>query len=176
MRNLLLALVVAQGAFATAGPAVASTMPGADDRRVTILGTGVGYGLGLSVDGNLSGDTRLGLALGMAVPLAPIPNYDLRLAHWVRTGASRLALSLFAGAFGIGPVLPLGAELGLGLGYELTPRLMARGNLILGSNFVSGVIWAPAAGVELGYAFTARLEGTLGYNARGEIVGLRARL
>ncbi len=177
MRNLLLVAIAAQSAAALAAPsALASTMPAADDRHMTIFGTGFGTGLGMSVDGPLSGDTRLGLAFGLSVPLATIPNYDVRLAHWVRTGISRLDTSLLAGAYGLGSVMPIAAELGVGLGYELTPRLMLRGNVVAGSNFVTGLLWAPISGVELAYAFTANLEGTLGYNGRGEIVGFRIRI
>lgn len=177
MRKILLATVAAQtAAMLTAPAALASTMPAADDRRTTIFGTGFGNGLGMSVDGPISGDTRLGLGFGLSVPLGAIPSYDLRLAHWMRTGIARLDAALMAGAFGLGPALPIAAEMGLGLGYELTPRLMLRGNLVVGTNFVSGLMWAPISGVELGYAFTTNLEGTLGYNGRGEIVGFRLKI
>lgn len=177
MRKALLAALAAQTAAAFAAPAaLASTMPGADDRRATIFGTGFGTGLGMSVDGPITGDTRLGIGFGLSVPLATVPSYDMRLAHWVRTGIARMDASLIAGAYGLGPTLPIAAELGVALGYEITPRLMLRGNLIAGTNFVSGLMWAPIAGAELGYAFTSMLEGSLGYNGRGEIVGFRLRI
>ncbi len=158
------------------GPAAASTLPAADERRATVFGTGVGNGFGISVDGTLSGDTRLGVALGIALPLGLVPNYDLRMSHWIRTGAPRLDLALMAGAFGVGAVMPLGAQIGAGLSYELVGRLTGRLNMLLGTNFVSGVLFAPSSGVELGFAFTPRLEGTVGYNGRGEVLGLRIRI
>ncbi|MBM3266248.1 MAG: hypothetical protein FJZ01_01250 [Candidatus Sericytochromatia bacterium] len=157
-------------------PAAASTLPGADERQGTVFGTGVGPGFGVSVDGAISGDTRLGVALGMAMPFGVIPNYDLRLAHWIRTGTPRFDLTLVAGAFGMGATLPLGAEFGAGLAYELVPRLTGRLNILIGTNFVSRVMYGPSSGFELGFAFTPRLEGTIGYNARGEVLGLRVRI
>jgi hypothetical protein len=155
--------------------AAASTLPAADGSG-TVLGTGVGNGVGVSVDGRLSGDTRLGVSLGMSLPLGLVPNYELRLAHRVRTGTGRLDLALMGGAFGAGAAMPLGAELGAGLAYELVPRLTGRVNVLIGTNFVSGVMFTPSSGAELGFAFTPRLEGTLGYNGRGEVLGLRIRI
>jgi hypothetical protein len=58
----------------------------------------------------------------------------------------------------------------------VVPRLTRRRNVLLGTKFVGGVLWAPMAGTELGYDFTRTLEGTIGFNGRGEILGLRVKI
>lgn len=183
MKKVALAFAVALapcGAIlAKAGEAFASTLPGADERH-TLLGGGVGSGAGVSIDAALSTETRLGFSAGFG-RVFTAPHFDVRLAQRLPTGTRNFSLSLIAGAFGLGLPFPIGVEAGAGLAYEFTPRIAGRLNLVFG--FVPFGIsaldywWsAPAAGFELAYQFTPQLEGSLGYNGRGEVLGLKLRL
>ncbi len=174
MKRLALALALS---LAPCAPALASTLPGADE-RTTLLGGGVGSGAGISLDGALSRETRLGFSIGFG-RVFTTPHFDVRLAQNLPTGSSKFNLALIAGAFGLGLPFPLGVEAGAGLAYDFTPRVSGRLNLVFGFVPFGGsldYLSAPAAGFEIGYQFTPQLEGTLGYNGRGEVLGLKLRL
>lgn len=71
-----------------------------------------------------------------------------------------------------------GLELGVGLAYRFTPQLTGRLNLVPGLIYPFGPgrftdYYAPAGGIELAYRFSSSLEGTIGYNGQGDILGLR---
>lgn len=174
MKKVALTLALA---LAPCGPALASTLPGADERQ-TLFGGGVGSGAGVSIDAALSSETRLGFSAGFGRVFTS-PNFDLRLAQRLSTGARNFSLSLIAGAFGLGLPYPIGVEAGAGLAYEFTPRIAGRLNLVFGFVPFGGTLdyfSAPAAGFEIAYQFTPQLEGSLGYNGRGEVLGLKLRL
>lgn len=174
----MLKVALASGlVLALAAPALASTLPGADDHQTTLAG-GVGSELGLAVDGSIAPNTRLGFAVGTPT-WALAPDYDLRLAEEFATGLHGFDMSFIGGVYGNGAAVPDGVELGVGMAFALTDRLELRANPVFGLGFAPAPVplsWAPAAGVELGYRFTPVLEGTLGYDARGEILGLRFHL
>ncbi len=174
MKRIVLALALS---LAPCAPVLASTLPGADERS-TLFGGGVGSGAGVSLDGALSGNTRLGFSVGFG-RVFTTPQFDVRLAQNLPTGSNKFNLTLIAGAFGLGLPFPLGVEAGAGLAYEFAPRVSGRLNLVYGFVPFGGsldYLSAPAAGFEIGYQFTPQLEGTLGWNGRGEVLGIKLRV
>lgn len=152
--------------------AQASTMPKADFGRQPIVGLGLGYGAGISLDVPVSSQLTLGGGLGVAHFLGTDANLRLmyKLAH-----ADRLGIDLLAGAEFYAPFYSLSAYnidpfIGVGLAYPLTSRLTLRGNIGVAVLHYGTL---DADGIELGYKFSPTLEGTIGANGRGDIIGLK---
>ncbi len=186
MRAGAAAWVVAMAAVATmAGPAVASTMPGADDTGVC-FGAGVGYGgLAVSLDAPTGSPLRLGASVGSGNPFGSPLSFDIRGTYRLPdVGVPHLALDGIAGlvgGLGYGSTFPhggvAGLEAGFGAAYHFVPRLVGRVNLVYGIPFYGAFPWygAPASGLEFGYEFSKQLEGTVGWSGLGENVGIRVR-
>lgn len=176
--------------LAIALPAAASTMPradmaGHDDRY---FGVGIGNGLSVSLDAPLNRQLTLGGSIGTGVLWDnTLARYDVRAVYdFVNGGRRNLSIAGILGVWGTNPpfINPYGTqgwpvlEVGFGLAYPFTRRLTGRLNLIVpyyGSiagpyyYFFSG----PAGGAELAYAFTPAVEGTIGVNGQGNLLGLK---
>ncbi len=178
----VVALIAAVAAMA--GPARASTLPGADDTGVC-FGAGVGYGgLAVSLDAPTDSPLRLGASVGSGEPFGSPLSFDIRGTYRLPSvGVPHLALDGIAGFVGglgyVGSPLPhgwgAGLEAGFGAAYTFVPKLVGRVNLVYGIPFDGGIPWygAPASGVEFGYKFSKQLEGTVGWSGLGENVGIR---
>lgn len=155
-------------AVLSASPAFASSMPKADFSE-PYLGLGIGNGLSLSVDIPLDRELSLGAAIG--APSFAAGSADVRLLY--KLVRERLTLALLAGAQASGPRFSqfsyFQPMLGVALAYPFNPKLTGRLNVVVGV-FDRGVT---PSGLELGYKFTRSLEGTLGVNGRGDVLGLK---
>lgn len=184
-RNRLGAALTLLLAFGPAMPALASTMPGADDTG-TRLGVGIGpEGLALSLDAPVTSVFRLGASLGTGYPVFSPASFDIRGTYQLPSvGVPHLELMVIGGVIGgfgyTGLTSPAGLnggiEAGAGAAYTFVPKLVGRLNLVYGIPFVGGYPYfavAPASGIELGYKFSPKIEGTIGYSGRGEVLGLR---
>ena len=162
--------------------AQASTMPKAEVDRSSIS---IGLGPSFSIDSKLGPATSLGGSLGLPflVEGGNSGRYDIRVTHrFLRQGAFSLS-----GIFGVWGNLRfdrpersryLGLELGVGMAYAFTPQLTGRLNIVPGFAFPFGEgrftdFYPPAGGFELAYRFNSGIEGTIGYNGQGDILGLR---
>ncbi len=162
--------------------ATASTMPKPEVDRSSIS---LGLGPSFSIDGKIGPATSLGGSLGLPflVEGGNSGRYDIRVTHRFLS-QNRFTLS---GIFGVWGNLRFdrpersryaGLELGVGLAYQFTPQLAGRLNIVPGIAFPFGSgrivdYYPPAGGFELAYRFNNGLEGTLGYNGQGDILGLR---
>lgn len=177
-----LALLCAVAAMQPLSQAKASTMPKAEVDRSSIS---IGLGPSVSLDSKIGPMTSLGGSLGLPflVDGGVSGRYDLRLTHRFLK-QNNFSLSGIVGVWGNArfdkPASSryVGLELGLGLAYQFTPQLTGRLNLVPGLTFPFGPgrvadYYPPAGGFELAYRFNRDLEGTLGYNGQGDILGLR---
>ena len=176
-------LVVLAGVLATASPAQASLLPGADfrdDRRV--VGVGLGYGGGASLDVGLGKGMLAGFSAAQLLS-PPGSRIDLRLLYRFIDGEGK-GLSI-AGIFGLWgdtgfrsgpfPFMPP-IEGGFGIAYPLTSRLTARLNLVVPlftPQRAFDSFGGPSAGLEMGYRFLPSLEGALGLNGQGNLLGIK---
>jgi len=177
-----LALLCAVAVTQPLASAEASTMPKAEVDRSSIS---IGIGPSVSIDGKIGPVTSLGGSLGLPflVDGGSSGRYDIRLTHKFLQ-QNRFSLS---GIFGVWGNVRfdepsrsryVGLELGLGMAYQFTPQLTGRLNLVPGFTFPFSPgrvvdYYPPAGGFELAYRFNSGLEGTLGYNGQGDILGLR---
>lgn len=178
MKNLI-RFVAPLAAFVTmTAPAYASSLPKADFSRNN-LGLGIGNGLSVSLDFPLSRDLSLGGAVNLGYLYARTSSLDVRLLYKIlHAGRERLGLDILAGVQGWGYNFALGGWepfAGVALAYPFTPQLTGRLNLAVG--LLGGFTGAPwgafgPSGLEIGYRFTPSLEGTLGANGRGDVLGL----
>lgn len=172
----LVAPIVVTAVLASAAPALASSLPKADISRPT-LGLGLGNGASLSLDFPVTRELSLGGGLG--APSFRSGSLDLRLLYnLMRGGRERVYLSLLAGAQFYGPTFgSFGtpeAMIGVALAYPFTSQLTGRLNVVAGLGTAGiGLTTMRPSGLELGYKFTPTLEGTLGYNGRGDVIGLK---
>lgn len=171
------------------GPGWSSTLPKAEvDHSAFVFALGPS----IALDFKLAPQVSLGGSLGLPFLVEGFNNgvnsrYDVRVVYrflqqngfslsgifgvWGNANFSNTQLSRWAGL-----------ELGLGLAYKFTPQLTGRLNLVGGYNFFGrgGLnfydYYPPASGFELGYKFNSHLEGTLGYNGQGDILGLRWKI
>lgn len=158
-------------------PALASTMPHADFARNT-LALGLGNGISGSADFPLNRDWMLGAGANFSYLGMTGASLDVHALYKILRGtgdAGRLDLDLMGGVQGSGfGTLRFDPFIGVALAYPFTPRLTGRLNIAVGlpgAGLLGGWGVAPA-GIELGYRFTPRLEGTIGYNGRGDVLGL----
>jgi hypothetical protein len=160
-------------------PAFASSMPKADFGGRNTLGLGVGNGVSVSLDFPLSHMVSLGGALSLT--RFSSNTLDLRLLYKLVPGggSGRLTLDLLGGLQVYGPSFgnfnSFDPFLGVALAYPFTSRL--NGRLNIAAAFLSSSAFSfdatRASGLELAYEFTPTLEGTLGYNGRGDVIGLK---
>lgn len=172
----------------TAGGAQASTMPKAEVDQSSFV-----FALGPSIafDFKLAPQVSLGGSLGLPFLVEGFNNgvnsrYDVRVVYrFLQQGGFSLS-----GIFGVWGSANFndttrsrwaGLELGLGLAYKFTPQLTGRLNLAGGYNFFGSRLgfndyYPPASGFELAYKFNSNLEGTLGYNGQGDVLGLRWKI
>jgi len=178
-----LALSGALLACAVAAPARASLLPPADfDPDGRLIGLGLGYGGGVSLDWGIGKGLMVGVSAARLV--APAGNrLDARILYQFVSGNGKgLSISgilgLWADTGFAGspfPFLPP-VEGGFGLAYPVMPRLNARLNLVVplfAPQRAFDVFGGPAAGLEVGYAFRPGMEATLGLNGQGNLLGLR---
>lgn len=188
--HLLPALTIA--ALALPGLASASSLPGADiDNTELGVGFGAGLSLGLDVPINSAGGT-LGFSAATAFPYGPyyyddgyayLPRFSVRYLHPLIDDSSGFQLDLLVGVIGSadwsrnysGWPVPLGPQVGVAMALPFTDRLTGRLNLALGY----GPYWwggrqfgSPASGIELAYKFSEAVEGTIGVNGYGDLLGL----
>lgn len=161
-------------ALLAAAPAQASSMPRADFGAKPYLGLGLGNGVSLSFDAPLNRDMALGASLGTGFVTSRWSNVDVRFLYkLLHGGTQRPFVDLLVGVQGGGLGFNLGGFepiVGVGLAYAFTPQLTLRGNLVAGVN--SRGFIGPS-GIELGYKFSPQLEGTIGGNGRGDVLGLK---
>ena len=164
-KALLMAPILA---LLTASPAMASSMPKADFSQPS-LGLGLGNGLSLSVDIPLDRELSLGGAIG--APYFRTGNADVRLLY--KLLRERFTLALLVGAQASGPRFSefnyFQPMAGVALAYPFNAKLTGRLNVVVGF-FDRGVT---PSGLELGYKFNRDLEGTIGWNGRGDVLGLK---
>lgn len=175
---LILTLLAASGAEA-------STMPRADFTRGSrVLGLGAGNGIGASIDVAVSPQLSLGGAVGSGVFGFNTTRWDVRMLYqFVNGGRRNLSVVGLLGVWGDSgyrTVLGLapGLEIGFGLSYPFTRELTGRLNLAvpyygsLGGPYFNA-FGGPSAGVEIAYRFQPHLEGTLGSNGLGGVLGAK---
>ena len=177
------AMAAAFALWGLGGPADASLLPGADfDSEGRTLGLGIGYGGGLSLDWGLGKGILAGISAAQL--MAPLGSrVDIRMLYQFIDG-ERKGLSI-AGIIGLwadtgftGSPFPFMPPLegGFGIAYPLTPGLTARLNLVVplfAPRRPFDAFGGPAPGLEMGYRFRPNLEGTLGLNGQGNLVGVR---
>lgn len=186
MKRLLLA------AFAVglcALPVAASTLPQADfPANHRLLGIGAGNdNISVSLDVPLS--TNLSLGGSVNLPGVGVGTnraiYDVRgMYRFVDGGRRNLSIAGILGFWGThwygSTSFINNLELGFGLAYPFTHQITGRLNLVVPYyGTVAGPYYftfgGPAAGLEVGYLFNPNLEGTLGANGQGGILGLNIR-
>lgn len=185
MKRLILA-ALATGVLAT--PALASTLPQADfpaNRR--LLGIGAGSdNVSVSLDVPLS--TALSIGGSVNLPGVGIGTsrliYDVRgLYQFIDGGRRNLSIAGILGFWGThwyGGGFTNNLELGFGLAYPFTQQITGRLNLIVPYyGILEGpyyfTLGGPAAGLEIAYLFNPQIEGTLGVNGQGGLLGLNIR-
>ena len=166
----------------TALPAAASTMPRADFGGINAryFGIGIGNGLGVSLDVALNRQFSLGGSIGSGV-LGTIEanRYDIRgLYAFVPGGRRNLSIAGILGLWGGTSYSTQYLEVGVGLAYPFTPLLTGRLNLVVPFyGLLAGPYYntwgGPAGGIELAYKFQPHLEGTIGSNGQGNLLGLK---
>jgi hypothetical protein len=174
----LAAAALALSSFAgfAAPPAQASSMPKADFGSRNVFGLGLGNGVSLGLDFPVSRELSLGLSANFGYfKYSPWNSaVDFRLLYKLLGGGRGLTLDLLGGVGTYGPGwFTFGAVdpfLGVALAYPLTPRLNLRGNLAIGLLYRS--YYGPS-GIELGYEFSNNVEGTIGVNGHGDVLGLK---
>lgn len=177
MKKFVLSLAAVAAAVSLSTPAFASSMPKADFGRGNTLGLGLGNGVSLSLDFPVGGM----LSLGGAVSAQSFSSntIDLRLLYkLVHGGRDRLFLDLLGGVQFYGPTFGnfsvVSPFIGVALAYPFTSRLTGRLNVAASfGTGGAGFNGTRASGLELAYEFTPNLEGTLGYNGRGDVIGLK---
>lgn len=178
--------------FALAAPAMASTLPEADfTYGQRVLGLGIGQGISGSVDVPISRQVSLGGAIG--IPAFALSEFDVRgLYKFVDGGRKGFTLDGILGVLGATALYPgappANLEVGIGMAYPFTDKIIGRVNLVIvpflfGNNgnagfvanpaFYNGIFAGPSGGLEVAYRFTPRLEGTLGENGLGNLLGLK---
>jgi hypothetical protein len=165
-------------------PSFASTMPDADITQKI----GIGTGPSVSIDFKLNPKTSLGFSLGSPFykGLFVTGNYDLRLLYKF-IDQNKFALSGLIGLAGDQPFVqnrdgsPFGIEAGIAMSYQFSSQFSGRLNVVGGlplfryGNFGTFGFYnylAPASGIELGYKFNKNIEGTIGVNGQGDVLGL----
>lgn len=167
-------------------PAAASTMPRADmaGKDARYFGLGIGNGLSASVDVGLSKDVTLGASLGTGLYQGEYSRFDVRMLYdFVNGGRRGLSvagiLGLWGGSrWGTAYSLAPGVEIGFGLAYPFTRQLTGRLNLVVPYFGLAGgpyydLFGGPSGGVELAYKFQPHIEGTIGSNGHGNLLGLK---
>ncbi|MNX83720.1 hypothetical protein D3C86_1154940 [compost metagenome] len=182
----LTATIAVAAACMVALPALASTMPRADiaGKDSRYFGLGIGNGLSASVDFALNKDVTLGASLGTGLYQAEYSRFDIRLLYdFVNGGRRNLSVagiiglwggSRWGSAYSFAP----GIEIGFGLAYPFTRELTGRLNLVVPYYGLSGgpyydLFGGPSGGVELAYKFQPHIEGTIGSNGQGNLLGLK---
>ncbi|HEY9720488.1 MAG TPA: hypothetical protein V6D47_00630 [Oscillatoriaceae cyanobacterium] len=178
MRHTTPLLTAAVAWALMAGPALASSMPHADFSHNT-LGLGLGSGIAASADFPLNRDWMLGVAANLSY-FGTFGNFgssvDVHALYKILRGtgsAGKLDLDILGGVQGFSTT-SFDPFIGVALAYPFTPRLTGRLNLALGlpGLFPGGWGVVGPSGIELGYKFSSRLEGTIGENGHGDVLGL----
>ena len=161
---------------ATSSVAEASSLPRADFGNRPTFGLGLGNGISLAIDAPIAPLLTLGASL--SAPNFSSSNIDVRLMYKLIPGGgiNRLTLGLLggvqAGGNTFGSFNYTDPFVGVGLAYPLTSQITIRGNVAVGILGGVGNRFGPS-GAELAYRFSNQLEGTLGFNGRGDVIGLK---
>ncbi|HBN07959.1 MAG TPA: hypothetical protein DD435_04690 [Cyanobacteria bacterium UBA8530] len=189
MRRALWVCLVSAALGALVEPAEASTLPQADFySNLRYFGLGAGNdNVAASLDLPFSDELMFGGSIslpGFGLGYARIPLWDVHgVYQFVDGGKHDLSIAGIFGAWGgsrwSGDSFT-NLELGFGLAFPFTNRLTGRFNLIVPYyGTIPGPYYytfgGPASGAELGYLFSSKLEGTLGVNGHGSILGLTIR-
>lgn len=162
-------------------PSLASTMPGAD-RPISRLNLGSAPGLGV----DLALDQRTVMGLSLATPFYFASDFGtLRYsAHGMYQVLRQdgFYMALVMGIYGdlYFPDLSrhpiLAVQGGAALAYDLNSQLTLRLNIVPGISLQlppqGWIFFPPAGGVELAWHIHSHLEGSLGFNGNGDILGL----
>ncbi len=175
MYSKLLLVLPGLVAVMSALPAQASSMPRADFGSRPTIGLAVGNGLSVGLDIPVSQAVSIGGSFSAGLAWSRSTNVDLRLLYkLVSADRGRFQLDLLAGAQGYGPgtftFTTFEPIVGIATAYDLTPQLSLRGNLATGLVARGGT---GPSGIELGYRFSPTIEGTIGANGRGDVIGLK---
>lgn len=178
----------------------ASTIPKPDLKSNDIsLGTGPSLSTDIKITPqlNIGGSFSLPLRFAFVKPeFFGVFQYDLRSSYLLYERNS-LTITAIGGIWGNGnlfgtfgkdkdikgnskvaePLAPVGIELGFGITYQFTIDLALRINIVPGFSFsqnseLARGLFPPAAGIELGYRLRPGIEGTVGLNGNGDIIGL----
>lgn len=172
-RLALSALCLSLAVVGATPAAMASSLPIADFYQPK-LGIGVGNGVSLGLDFPVSRSWDIGGSINSGFFVRQVSDLDLHALYKILPGGrNRLTLDLLLGvdAFGNGffQGTSLNPFVGVALAYPFAPRFTGRLNVAI-SPFGLGDV--NPSGLELGYRFSSNLEGTLGVNGRGDVLGL----
>lgn len=185
MKKIIATIIMASFSFTL--PSFASTLPDADITQKF----GIGTGPAISADFKINPKTSLGFSVGSPFykGLFLAGNYDVRLLYKF-LDQNKFALSGLIGIAGDQPFVanryasPFGIEAGVAMSYQFTPQVTGRLNVVGGvpiysyGKFVGWGFYnyvAPASGFEIGYKFNSNIEGTLGINGQGDVLGLNIK-
>lgn len=160
-----------------AASAQASTLPRADFDRRPVLALGGGQALGISFDTPLNSNWSVGAALGSRAFVGARVEFRSLYRLIGLEPQAMYQLAWMAGAQAAGPafgrldtVAPL---LGVVGAYQPLPQWVLRASLA--GAYPSSEPWR-ASGIELSYRYSPSLELTVGYNGRGDVLGLKLML
>lgn len=164
-----------------ARPVAASSLPQGQMEGQTVVGLGLGPAGGVDFQIN---KLSLGFSLGTSFFKFSQATADIRLLYEFFRDPFSLALVVgVVGDTSFGRFAPgIAPEVGVAITYFFIPgKLVLRVNAVASipvgaSGRFFGGFFAPAGGIELGYRFNSRLEGTLGFTGHGEFIGLRVLL
>ncbi|MEB3284198.1 MAG: hypothetical protein VKN33_02805 [Candidatus Sericytochromatia bacterium] len=181
MEKLLLSRVLfyalAFNVMAPLSAAHASTLPRADFGTESVLGLGGGQSVGLSVDTPLNTHWAMGLALGLRAFVGA--RAEFRAMYRLEDSVLRAPYQLagLVGAQAKGPsfdkleqIAPL---IGIVGAFQPFPNWLLRATIA--GAYPSDEIWR-ASGLEIAYRYNSRLELTVGYNGRGDVLGIKLTL
>lgn len=163
-------------ACSLAAPAAASTLPRPDFGARPVLGLGGGQAIGLSFDAPIDDRLALGAAIGSRAWVGA--NAEARgLYRFWQAGRDPLTLCWVLGAQAAGPAFQTLTEVepvaGIAAAYPITPQWTIRGVLAAG---MLGYEPLRPTGIEVSYRFHPHMEGTIGFNGRGDVAGLKIDL
>lgn len=173
----ILRLAFSGMAVVLATPAQASTLPRADFEQRPLLALGGGQALGLSFDVPLNANWSLGAALGSRAFVGARAEFRALYRLVGADGGGRYQLAGMFGSQAAGPAFgrlnTLAPLLGITGAYQMLPQWTLRASLA--GAYPSSEMWR-SSGIEVGYRYSSGLELTIGYNGRGDLLGLKLLL
>jgi hypothetical protein len=160
-------------AWSLAGPAAASTLPPLDIGTRPIVSAGGGQSLNLGFDTPVDDRLALGASIGSRTFVGA--HAGVRATYrMLSSGRDPLTVSGVLGAQASGPAFQnltaVAPVVGLAGAWPLAPAWTLQAYAVFA---LYGADQLRPAGVEVSYRVEPRLELTLGYNGRGDVIGLR---